>query len=149
MPAFLPDSSFMIAAVCTWHGFHQAARSEVEMRLDRKESMVVAGPALVETYSVLTRLPAPHRLAAEDAVSVLRANFIGGARIVVLAPKEYRALLLDAPARGISGGRIYDAIIAECALRAKVSVLLTFNEPHFVGFEQRGLQIVVPGTPGP
>lgn len=139
----------MIAAVCSWHDFHERARDELLMRLKRKESMVIAGPALVESYAVLTRLPPPHRLSAEDAISILRASFIEGAKVAVLAPSGYRSLVLGAPACSIVGGRIYDAIIAECALRAKVSVLLTFNEPHFVGFEQRGLQIVVPGTPGP
>lgn len=42
------------------------------------EAMIAAGPALVETYAVLTRLPSPHRLAPADAHRLLQANFAGG-----------------------------------------------------------------------
>lgn len=49
----------MIAAICSWHEHHEAAIGEIERRLGRREAMVVAAPALVETYAVLTRL-LPH-----------------------------------------------------------------------------------------
>lgn len=54
---FLPDTNVMIAAVCDWHEHHAAASAEIEARLNRGESLVAAGPALVEAYAVLTRLP--------------------------------------------------------------------------------------------
>lgn len=71
MPAFLPDTSCMVAAVCDWHEHHERAREEIERRLDRDEVMVTAAPALVEAYAVLTRLPAPHRLSPEDALVLI------------------------------------------------------------------------------
>jgi hypothetical protein len=37
-----------------------------------------------------------------------------------------------------------DAIIAECARRAKATTLLTFNVSHFMPFAGTGLDIVVP-----
>lgn len=52
----------MIAAVCAWHEHHTRATEEIERRLSRGEEMIVAAPALVEAYAVLTRLPPPHRL---------------------------------------------------------------------------------------
>ena len=68
----------MIAAVCTWHEFHDHAAAELEMRLGRGERMVAVGPALVEAYAVLTRLPAQHRLAPADAIAMLESNFMQG-----------------------------------------------------------------------
>jgi predicted nucleic acid-binding protein len=44
----------------------------------------------------------------------------------------------------VSGGRTYDAVIAACALRARVTTLLTFDEEHFAAYADRGLEIVVP-----
>src|SRR5437867_6501050 len=47
-PSFLPDTSCMIAAVCSWHEHHESAANEIERRLTRREKMIVAAPALVE-----------------------------------------------------------------------------------------------------
>ena len=146
MPGFSPDTSCMVAAVCGWHESHQAARDEVERRLRHAETMLVAAPALVEAYAVLTRLPPPHRLAASDASALIDANFIRLGRIVALDAGAYRALVRRAPADGVSGGRTYDAVIAACALKGRAATLLTFNEQHFSQFEAAGLEIVVPGA---
>lgn len=113
-------------------------------RLDRGERMIVAAPALIETYSVLTRLPAPHRMSPADALSVVEANFLRKVKIVALDAAAYGIILRAAPAAGVSGGRIYDAVIAACAKKEKVQTLLTFNEPHFRHFADPDLLIVVP-----
>jgi predicted nucleic acid-binding protein len=108
--------------------------------------MAVAAHALVEAYAVLTRLPPPHRLAPADAHSVLAANFIIGRRIISLGAAGTTALLRTLAQQGIAGGQTYDAAIAACAHRAKVSALLTFNAAHFEPFGGGALEITVPGT---
>jgi predicted nucleic acid-binding protein len=133
----------MVAAVCTWHAHHARITEEFERRFSQGGEMIVAAPALVETYAVLTRLPPPYRLAPSDALALLEANFMG-TKIIALDGKSYRSLLLQAPDDKIAGGRIYDAIIAACALQAKVATLLTFNERHFLAFAEKGIAIVVP-----
>ena len=144
MAAFLPDTSCMIAAVCSWHEHHERAFSAIESRLDRRERMVVAAPALIEAYSVLTRLPAPHRLSAADTLSLMETNFMRPVKVVALPPEDYTKILYGAPASGISGGRIYDAIIAACARREKVQALLTFNDSHFRSLAGPDLAVIVP-----
>ncbi|HLH18805.1 MAG TPA: PIN domain-containing protein [Bryobacteraceae bacterium] len=144
MAAFLPDTSCMIAAVCSWHEHHERAALAIERRLNRKESMVVAAAALVEAYSVLTRLPAPHRLSPADALSLVEANFMQSAKVAILQAEDYRALLCGAPSAGISGGRIYDAIIATCARTEDVSTLLTFNDSHFRSLVGPDIAVLVP-----
>ena len=135
----------MVAATCGWHEHHDRAREEIERRLRDAETLLVAAPALVETYSVLTRLPPPHRLSPADALTLLEENFMNTGKIVALDARSYRALLRRAPRNGVAGGRTYDAIIAECARRAKDTTLLTFNMSHFLPFAGRGLEIVMPG----
>ncbi len=77
MPAaFLPDTSCIIAAVCSWHEHHEAAASEIERRLAARTQMIVAAPALVEAYAVLIRLPSPHRLSPQNALTLLENNFL-------------------------------------------------------------------------
>jgi predicted nucleic acid-binding protein len=56
-------------------------------------------------------------------------------------------LLRRAGAERVSGGRTYDAIIAECALRATADTMLTINSRHFFGLETAGVRVVVRGIP--
>lgn len=135
----------MIATVCTWHEHHDRAASEIERRLRRGEKMLVAGPALVESYAVLTRLPPPHRLSPVDALALLEANFVRRT-IISLDGLAYRTLLRRAADDGIAGGQTYDAVIAACVLKSKAEALLTFNEGHFRSLAERGIGVVVPGA---
>jgi predicted nucleic acid-binding protein len=142
--AFLPDTSVIVAAVCSWHVHHVNALEAVEDRLSRRERMVLAGATLVEAYSVLTRLPPPYRLAPADASRLVDENFVRGFTCVTLGAEHYRRLLRAAPADGIAGGRVYDAVIAECARRAHARTLITFDASHFASFAGSDLTIVVP-----
>lgn len=135
----------MVAAVCAWHEHHDAAETEIGNRLRDRQRLLVAAPAVTEAYSVLTRLPPPHRLSPADALTLLDANFIRPGRMVALTASGYRALLRRAPEEGLAGGRVYDAVIARCALKANSAALLTFNAAHFASFAELGLEIVVPG----
>ncbi len=134
----------MVAAVCGWHEHHDRAAAEIERRLGRGETMIVAAPALVETFAVLTRLPPPHRLSATDSLALLEANFMSGPAIVALDGQAYRNLLRQAPDAGVVGGQTYDAVIAACARIGQAAALVTFNERHFRGFATDGMTIVVP-----
>ena len=134
----------MIAAVCSWHEQHDKAVRELQKRLSGTEEMIVAAPALIEAYAVLTRLPAPHRISPAEALTLLETNFFRGAKIATLDAARYRSLLRSSPDTGIAGGRVYDAVIAACARKAKARTLLTFNETHFASLGGPNLEIVVP-----
>jgi len=116
----------MIAAVCGWHENHEAAANEIERRLAGRAKMIVAAPALVEAYAVLTRLPPPHRLSPQTALTLLENNFLKLATVIALNAKSYETLLLRAPKNNVAGGRTYDAVISACAEQGKASTVLTF-----------------------
>jgi predicted nucleic acid-binding protein len=143
--AFSADSSCLIAAVCGWHEHHQVAVEALDSRRSSGQGLVLAGHALAETYAVLTRLPSPHRLAPADAGALIQENFARGTRLVALPGATYAALVRRLAREGISGGRVYDAIIAESARRGRAATLLTFNPRHFDP-APTGVTIVVPGT---
>lgn len=109
------DTSVLVALVCGWHERHADVRRALEDAVRGRVGLAVPGPALLEGYAVLTRLPAPHRLAPEDALHVLRENFRTSARTGMPTPAQVWSLLADAPEAGVSGGRIYDALIARTA----------------------------------
>lgn len=141
---FLPDTSCIVASVSSWHSDHEATVDEIHRRLSGGEEMVIAAPSLVEAYAVLTRLPAPHRLIPADALRVIEAGFMTNRRVVTLASLDYVRLLRTAPSVEVFGGRTYDAVIAQCALKARARCLLTLNEHHFRIWESEILTIVIP-----
>ena len=144
MSRFLPDTSVMVAAICGWHEHNRRAVRALEARLAGGDTLVVAAPALIETYAVLTRLPPPHQLAPSDAGTLVEANFVSGVETVALDAASYHRLLHDAPRERIAGGRIYDRAIAACAIEAKATELLTFNVRDFAIFALSGTAVVAP-----
>lgn len=146
MAGFLPDTNVMIAAVCSWHEHHEAAITELENRLAARESLVIAAPALVEAYAVLTRLPPPHRLSPTHAHTLLETNFLAGGTLAVLDGKAYRSVLREAVSHNVAGGRTYDWVIAACAKVSRVKALLTFNARDFVGLQLNDIEIRIPGS---
>jgi predicted nucleic acid-binding protein len=138
------DTSCLVALVSSWHEHHDATVESLERRLRAGAAMVVPAHALAEAYAVLTRLPAPNRLSPGDAIEVLRQNFEEDARIVSLDAAEYWSLLRAAPGAGVYGGRIYDAVIAASARKAKAREILTWNLKHFESFADGSLVVATP-----
>ena len=145
MSSFMMDTSCQVPLVCAWHQHHPAALREFNRRLDAGETLAVAAPSLVETYSVLTRLPPAYRFSPAEARALIDTTLLqASAAVVALTVEDYRQLLDQAVNQGVAGGRIYDAVILACAVAARVDALLTFNERHFLPLAVPPLQVVVP-----
>lgn len=109
------DTSVIVAAFASWHEFHvQALRA-----LDREPGL--PGQAALEAYSVLTRLPPPHRASPWLVRDFLKANF--REPYLVLAPEGLAALISELADAGITGGASYDALIAAVARDANATLL--------------------------
>ena len=140
IPAFLPDTSCLIATFCSWHVHHRAVSAEIRRRLSAGQTMKIASHTLAESYAVLTRLPAPHRLAPKVAFQLLEAN-LQRHDTISIGPGDGWSLLEGLARDGIGGGRTYDAIIAATAVRGGVNCLLTLNERDFTRVAPDGLQV--------
>lgn len=133
MISYLLDTSCLVAAVCAWHRFHDATRREIERRDAAGEKLILSAHSLAEAFSVLTRLPEPHRLRPSDALEVIEANW-GQTGLVALTGPDYRATLRRCRDLGIGGGAVYDALIAACARKARVATLVTWDLEGFERF---------------
>ena len=130
MTRFLPDTSCLVAAVCSWHEHHAATAEDLARRSKRREEMAIAAPALLETYAVLTRLPPPYRLRPADALEAVEGSW-GGIEVVAVPAAETWDLLRTLPTRRVAGGASYDAVIVACARKARVDLILTWNLRDF------------------
>jgi toxin FitB len=135
------DTNVVIAALAPWHGQHEAARRALD-ELRARHSLILPQHALMESYSVLTRIPAAIRLAPLDALRLLKESF-GDLPLAVPASGDVWRLIEELASRGIFGGLIYDAAIARAAREAGAEAILTFNVRHFQQVGE-GLQILTP-----
>ena len=109
------DTSIAVAAFASWHEAH--AESVVAIQ----EKPRLPAHVAIETFSVLTRLPPPHRAPANVVVAFLEARF--PEPLLILPGEESRRLLRDALAAGIVGGAVYDALVAATARYAGATLL--------------------------
>jgi predicted nucleic acid-binding protein len=98
------DTSVVVAAFASWHEGHQASVATLA------RGPRVPAHVLVEVFSVLTRLPPPHRAPTDLVVSFLQQRFREAP--LVLPARAHVALLETAARLGLAGGAIYDALIA-------------------------------------
>jgi len=76
------------------------------------QELTLSGHALLETYSVLTRLPGDARLSAADAARLLDARFTTPLTLGGPAAREVHVTLSGL---GLAGGAVYDALVALAA----------------------------------
>lgn len=101
------DTSLVVAAFASWHESHDAARRALDAGLR------LVDHCALETYSVLTRLPPPHRAAARVVREFLAARF--PEPLLRLSQQGYRDFVMGLSALGITGGAAYDALVAATA----------------------------------
>jgi toxin FitB len=135
------DTNVIIAALVSWHDQHERAVAVVENHLKRGD-LVLPVPALVESYAVMTRLPAPHRLAPGDAFQVLHESF-GDVQLAAVPTVGIWRTLREMAGASVSGGRSYDGWIVKAAIAAKATALLTFNVRDFDAFAHQ-IEIAAP-----
>jgi len=101
------DTSLLVPALLSWHPAHAECRELLATEVGH-----VPAHVLLECFSVMTRLPAPHRVATGDAASVLGALSLTP---VVLPASHHLRLVAALAAQGLRGGAIYDALVASTA----------------------------------
>lgn len=115
LPTLLVDSSAAIALIIEDHEAHAATLAAA-----KGHQLGLAGHGWFETYSVLTRLPPGQRHSSADALRLLARNFPASA---FLAESEAASLGPELARLGISGGAVYDALVAAAARQHRLPLL--------------------------
>ena len=117
--------------VAAFYGDHQHHDASLALfsRL-KMSSGCTAAQCLAEVYLVTTGMAGRNRAAPGEALLFLR-DVRDRLSIVTLDDSEYFLVIENAAETGICGGTIYDAIIVQCALKAKAQAIYTWNTRHF------------------
>lgn len=126
------DTSLVVAAFASWHESHAVARRALDGGLRLIEHCAL------ETYSVLTRLPPPHRTSGKVVRDFLTARF--PQPFLRLSEQAYKDFLLALPDRGVTGGAAYDALVAATAAGCGAE-LITCDRRALPVYERYGLQV--------
>jgi predicted nucleic acid-binding protein len=125
------DTSMVIAAFASWHESHDAARRALDGGLRLIEHCAL------ETYSVLTRLPPPHRTSGIMVRDFLKTRF--PQPFLRLGASAYKDFIFGLPDHGISGGAGYDALVAATAVDCGAE-LVTCDRRAIPVYERYGLR---------
>jgi predicted nucleic acid-binding protein len=109
------DTSVAVAAFASWHESHEPARAAL------RDGAALVGHCALETYSVLTRLPPPHRARRELVHEFLVSQF--PEPHLVMEAGEQRRITSRLVDLQIDGGAAYDALVAMTAASAGATLV--------------------------
>jgi predicted nucleic acid-binding protein len=139
------DTSVLLAGLIDFGPQSSPAQSLLhavaEKRLDEPAT---AWHCCLEFFSVVTRLPPEFRVTPADATALLAEEVFGRMAVHDLASGDRVPMLLAVARDGITGGRIYDAHIAEVARAVRSEVVVTDNRRHFLSALRYGMRVETP-----
>ena len=128
------DSSLVVAAFASWHERHEPARKALDGGLRLIEHCAL------ETYSVLTRLPSPHRSPGNLIRDFLAVRFPDS--YLRLGVAEFGKFLHGLPELRVTGGSTYDALVAATAASHDAE-LVTCDRRAAPVYERYGVRVVM------
>ncbi|MDP2303323.1 MAG: PIN domain-containing protein [Ignavibacteria bacterium] len=132
MLKILFDSSVLIAAFVESHPRHKSALSFLMKAKNKEFQLFVSSHTILEIYSVLTGAPFKPKITPIIAKQLIENNVKNIAKTIYLTDEDAFKIVDKMFDSNFSGGIIYDAIVVECALKAKVDEILTLNSKDFL-----------------
>jgi predicted nucleic acid-binding protein len=125
------DTSLVVAAFASWHEHHELARPVLDGGVRLIEHCAL------ETYSVLTRLPPPHRCSGAVVRDFIRTRF--PRPFLRLDAGMYKDFILGLPEHDVTGGAAYDALVAATAAGCRAE-LVTCDRRAAAVYESYGVR---------
>ncbi len=125
------DTSVLVAAIVEAHPHHSHALPQLQDVKSGKHEFFVAAHSLAELYAVLTSLLLKPKISPLTARRLIDENVISSANIISLSAADYKNTLKELSELALTGGIVYDALVAKAAKKSRIDRLLTFNAKDF------------------
>ena len=125
------DTSVLVAACIRKHPHYERARPVLEAIAGGKEAGVISTHSLAEVFSALTSVPVVPRILPSEARAIIATNIRRHFQLVAVTPEMYERAVEVCVGRGLGGGKVYDALLIECARHSKADRIYTFNLQDF------------------
>jgi len=125
------DTSVLVAACIRKHPHFERARPVLAAIASGKEAGVISAHSLAELFSALTSVPVTPRILPSEARAIIATNIQRHFQLVAVTPEMYERALDVCVGRGLGGGKVYDALLLECARQSKADRIYTLNLHDF------------------
>jgi predicted nucleic acid-binding protein len=135
------DTNILVSAMIESHPHHSISLPWIQQVRNQSILGYISTHSIAELYAVLTRLPLPQPLNPQQIHDAI-VNNLKTFHPVNLDNADYLEILKNVAQLNITGGGIYDAIIAQAALKADVDNLITLNPKHFTRLGERIAKLI-------
>jgi predicted nucleic acid-binding protein len=143
LSAYFFDTSVILAGIIELGSDHAASQVVMDAIADgRFEGPMTAWHCCLEFYSVATRLPRELRISPDAALTLVEQEILARFHVHALPRNRRESFLRGVAHDAITGGRIYDAHIAEIARHAGAAVVVTENRRHFTQLLRHGVRVL-------
>jgi predicted nucleic acid-binding protein len=135
------DTNIIVAAMIESHPNHAVSFLWIQQVKTQEITGYISTHSIAEIYAVITRLPLPKPIRPHQAYAAI-INNLETFNTIDLESADYLEILKNITQLNIIGGGVYDAIIAQAALKANVDILLTLNPKHFIRLGKNVAQLI-------
>lgn len=125
------DTSVLVAACIRKHPHYERAHPLLESIASGKEVGFVSVHSLAETFSALTSVPVIPRILPSEARDIVATNINRHFQLVAVTSEMYERAIEVCVGRGLGGGKVYAALLLECARQSHADRIYTFNLQDF------------------
>ena len=134
------DTSVLVAASVKNHPHHVPAFEALRRAASGIDEAFIGVHSIPETFATLTRLPVQPRIHPSEATRIVRENILRHCALVPAGKAEYMEALTAMKDRGLSGAKIYDALLLAARPARRLREIYTCNLANFRGLASEGLQ---------
>ena len=125
------DTSVLVAACVRRHPHFPRARAVLDSVVAGRDEGTISCHSEAETFAALTSLPLTPRLLPAEAERILQVNIKPHFRLVPLTASMYGKAVEACVRQSLPGGKVYDALLIQCARKARCERIYTFNVEDF------------------
>jgi predicted nucleic acid-binding protein len=125
------DTSVLVAGCVRRHPHFPRARAILASVAAQRDEGFISCHSPAETFSALTSLPVVPRILPVEAEKIIRVNVRAHFQTVPLSVAMYERAVEACARQSLVGGKVYDALLLECARKSKCERIYTFNVDDF------------------
>ncbi len=125
------DTSVLVAACIRKHPHYERARPVLQAISGGKDAGLISAHSLAEMFSALTSVPVVPRILPTEAKAIIATNIQRHFQLVAVTTQMYERAVDVCVGRGLGGGKVYDALLIECARHSLADRIYTFNLHDF------------------
>jgi predicted nucleic acid-binding protein len=132
----LLDTSVLVAGLVEAHDRHAQAFAWIQEVRHSETQGLISAHSIAEAYAVLSSLPVSPRISPSSSWALLEHSILPFVQAVELSAAEMQNVVQRLSRQGLSGGVVYDALIAEAASKGKAECIVTLNVNDFTRVSQ-------------